>query len=258
MLSPPLSAGPAAPADGTRDGEDPALADQAMAVLVEVAGLAPWRREGEAEVRAHARRLRRLFLRASSAGREGPGLLEQVRREGARPPAAHGAAGDLHETFWALAVLLAAGPGPSRSPEDVCRDADDLDALLRPPSRGGKTGTSSFALAAAVGLPALRAGRAAGRGESVARLDALLALVAETGDTRVHREHGVLAVRMLRQDARTVLAAGGSGTREGHRLLADMERSIAFYGTRPTAGTAALATALLLERTTSPDGGGTP
>ncbi|MFB7367674.1 YncE family protein [Streptomyces hydrogenans] len=74
MLSPPLSAGPAAPADGTRDGEDPALADQAMAVLVEVAGLAPWRREGEAEVRAHARRLRRLFLRASSAGREGPGL----------------------------------------------------------------------------------------------------------------------------------------------------------------------------------------
>ncbi|MFJ6407713.1 triphosphoribosyl-dephospho-CoA synthase [Streptomyces hydrogenans] len=254
MLSPPLSADPAAPTDGTRDGEDPALADQAVAVPVEVAGLAPWRRAGEAEARAHGRRLRRLYPRASSAGREGPGVLERVRREGARPPTAHGAAGDLHESFWALAVLLAAGPGPSRSPQDVCRDADDLDALLRPPSRGGETGASSFALAAAVGLPALRAGRAAGRGESVARLDALLALVAVTGDTR---EHGVLAVRMLRQDARTVLAAGG-GTLEGHRLLADMERSIAFHGTRPTAGTAALATALLLERTTSPDGGGTP
>ncbi|MEU9853564.1 triphosphoribosyl-dephospho-CoA synthase [Streptomyces sp. NPDC047974] len=248
--------------DPGRADQDPRRADQALSVLVEVAGLAPWHRgNGIEPVRACEQRLRELFRRATAARREGPGVLEQVRREGRRLLVGHSAPESLEETFRALTVLLGTGSRASDSPEAVCRAADDLDALLRTPSRGGEAGFFSFSLASEIGLPALRAGRAAGRSETGARIDALLALVAGMGDERVHHAYGALAVRMLRQDARTVLAVGGSDTHAGRRLLADMDRSIGFYGIQPMSGTAALATVLFLERTTrpsSPADGGTP
>jgi triphosphoribosyl-dephospho-CoA synthase len=61
-----------------------------------------------------------------------------------------------------------------------------------------------------VALPALRGALAAGRGPRRARIDALFALMAHISDTNVYHRGGTDGARIVQQQARAFLAAGGT------------------------------------------------
>ncbi len=69
------------------------------------------------------------------------------------------------------------------------------------------------------GLPQLLRSRAAGVGETPARLDALLAIMAALSDTCVLWRAGEQGLAVLQQGARAVLEAGGSASLAGRRHL---------------------------------------
>ncbi|MFI5662573.1 triphosphoribosyl-dephospho-CoA synthase [Streptomyces sp. NPDC051684] len=96
-------------------------------------------------------------------------------------------------------------------------------------------------------LPTLRAARTRGVPEEVAQLDALLTLIASVDDVRVEQDRGPLAVRLVQQDAAAVLAAGGCGTDEGRRLLAELDEETVRYGICPAASGALLTVVLFLD-----------
>ncbi|HEX6567489.1 MAG TPA: triphosphoribosyl-dephospho-CoA synthase [Chthoniobacterales bacterium] len=70
-----------------------------------------------------------------------------------------------------------------------------------------------------VGLPMLRARRSAHIPEPIARLDALLAIMAKLEDTCLLYRGGKAALLAAQQGAAAVLAAGGAGTPHGQELL---------------------------------------
>ncbi|MEB8338332.1 triphosphoribosyl-dephospho-CoA synthase [Streptomyces endophyticus] len=153
-----------------------------------------------------------------------------------------------------LCLLSAAWGQGARSAEHACDLALDLDGQVEPTGdfRDGyrampvedKRRHLATALAA---LPQLRSARSRGIPEETAQLDALLTLIAATDDLRVAQDKGPLAVRLIRQDAAAVLAAGGSGTAEGHRLLSELDEEMVHYGICPAASGALLTVLLFLD-----------
>ncbi|MCX5536283.1 triphosphoribosyl-dephospho-CoA synthase [Streptomyces sp. NBC_00006] len=150
-----------------------------------------------------------------------------------------------------LCLLSAAWAQGAQSADEACRLALDLDARVEPTGdfRDGYRAMSAadkehhLATALTV-LPELRAARERGVPEETAQLDALLTIIASIDDVRVAQDKGPLAVRLIRQDAAAVLAAGGSGTEEGSRLLSELDEEMLRYGICPAAG-GALHTVLL-------------
>jgi triphosphoribosyl-dephospho-CoA synthase len=61
-----------------------------------------------------------------------------------------------------------------------------------------------------IGLPALQATLAAGRGMQLARIDALFALMAHISDTNTFHRGGAAGAETVRREARSFLAAGGT------------------------------------------------
>lgn len=78
-----------------------------------------------------------------------------------------------------------------------------------------------------VALPTLWAARSRGATETAARLDALLALMAELDDTCVLYRGGTAGQAIVRQGARAVLAAGGTATLAGRHLLDRLDGRLA-------------------------------
>ncbi|WP_306320324.1 MULTISPECIES: triphosphoribosyl-dephospho-CoA synthase [unclassified Streptomyces] len=154
----------------------------------------------------------------------------------------------------ALCLLSAAWAQGARSADHACRLALDLDALIEP---SGDFHDNYRALpaedrqrhmgAALAALPALRSARAQGVPEETAQLDALLTLIASIDDNRVLRDNGPLAVRLIQQDAAAVLAAGGAGTEEGRRLLAELDEETRRYGICPATSGALLTVLFFLD-----------
>ncbi|MFD7292434.1 triphosphoribosyl-dephospho-CoA synthase [Streptomyces sp. NPDC059897] len=153
-----------------------------------------------------------------------------------------------------LCLLSAAWAQGAEEADDACRRALELDARVEPTGdfRDGyralraedKRRHLTTALAA---LPELRAARTRGVPEETAQLDALLTLIASVDDVRVAQDKGPLAVRLIRQDAAAVLAAGGSGTEEGGRLLSELDEEMVRYGICPAASGALLTVLLFLD-----------
>lgn len=69
-----------------------------------------------------------------------------------------------------------------------------------------------------VGLPALRATLAAGRGQTRARIDALFALMAHVSDTNVYHRGGAAGALAVRTQAQYFIAQGGSAHPRWHAL----------------------------------------
>ncbi|NDL64454.1 triphosphoribosyl-dephospho-CoA synthase [Acerihabitans arboris] len=72
-------------------------------------------------------------------------------------------------------------------------------------------------------LPQLRRSRLAGAGESEARLDALMAIMATLTDTCVLNRGGMAALTAMHHGAAAVLTAGGTGCPAGRAALAALE-----------------------------------
>jgi triphosphoribosyl-dephospho-CoA synthase len=84
-----------------------------------------------------------------------------------------------------------------------------------------------------VGLPTLRARRDDRAPEQIARLDALLSIMAELDDTCLLYRGGETALREAKNGATGVIRAGGAGSPRGRERLRAMDRRLLELGVSP-------------------------
>jgi triphosphoribosyl-dephospho-CoA synthase len=169
--------------------------------------------------------------------------------------------------IWALGLLVtaAAQPGPAGCAQVAAR-AGALARLVDPgaPKRTGNKGElarmehkvggacgqaqAGFPQVIHAALPALRASRARGDGESAARINALLAVIAELDDTCLLARGGQVALDAAQLGARWVLDAGGVASGAGMLALRSLEADMRARGVSPGGAADLLAAALLLDR----------
>jgi triphosphoribosyl-dephospho-CoA synthase len=170
--------------------------------------------------------------------------------------------------IWALGLLTAAvalrprerdprtvadaAAAVARHPDDACPPEALLGHGARVRAEFGVHGARGqawhgFPHVVDVALPALRSARLSGVTEEVARLTALLALMATLDDTCVLYRSGCAGLRRVQGGAARVLRAGGPGTPRGRRLLDALDRRMT--GTRLSPGGCAdlLAATLFLD-----------
>jgi len=98
-----------------------------------------------------------------------------------------------------------------------------------------------------IGLPTLRAKRAKGATESVARLDTLLSIMARLDDTCLLYRGGEGALLTAKAGAAAVERAGGSGTEIGRQKLFHLDRRLLELGVSPGGCGDLLAATLFLD-----------
>ncbi|HEY1609702.1 MAG TPA: triphosphoribosyl-dephospho-CoA synthase [Paraburkholderia sp.] len=99
-----------------------------------------------------------------------------------------------------------------------------------------------------VGLPALHAARVQGHEESVARIDALLAIIASLDDTCVLHRAGIAGRDAAQHGARRVRAAGGIATGAGRAAFDALERALLALNASPGGAADLLAATLFIDR----------
>lgn len=148
------------------------------------------------------------------------------------------------ERVAATAAEIACLPDPRGVPRNTngarARGAHGV-AGARGEARAG------FPRVVGVALPALRAGRTEGRGESVARLDALLGIMAVLDDTCLLHRGGRRGLRLAQRGAARVLEAGGVATPEGGRALAALDRALLERWLSPGGSADLLSAAIFLD-----------
>lgn len=106
---------------------------------------------------------------------------------------------------------------------------------------------SGFPHVVDVALPALRRKRRSGATEQVARLDALLSIMASLDDTCLLYRGGRTALAAAKAGAAAVEAAGGTGTTRGHELLEKLDHRLLELNASPGGSADLLAAALFLD-----------
>jgi triphosphoribosyl-dephospho-CoA synthase len=168
--------------------------------------------------------------------------------------------------IWALGLLTAAAAmvPPETSPVDIASLAGRVAVLpdRYAPSevshgslvtrRYGVSGARGearrgFPHVVGVALPVMRAARRAGSPEELARLDALVALIASVDDTCLLHRGGRSALRDAQTGARAVLDAGGNATSAGRRALRALEAALLRHNAAPGGSADLLAATLFLD-----------
>jgi triphosphoribosyl-dephospho-CoA synthase len=98
-----------------------------------------------------------------------------------------------------------------------------------------------------LGLPMLRARRTVGVPESIARLDALLAIMSRLTDTCLLYRGGKSALQAAKEGAAAVLTAGGAGTLRGREHLLALDQRLLELGVSPGGSADMLAGTLFLD-----------
>ncbi|WER49205.1 triphosphoribosyl-dephospho-CoA synthase [Cupriavidus sp. WKF15] len=106
-------------------------------------------------------------------------------------------------------------------------------------------------------LPVLQHSRARGDSESAARLNALLALMSGLDDTCVLARTGRAGLAYMQAGAQAVLAAGGTGTVAGRRLLRELDAGMLARRASPGGAADLLAATIFLDRLARVSGSGT-
>ena len=101
-------------------------------------------------------------------------------------------------------------------------------------------------------LPRLRRSRMEGDDELTARLNCLVALIAELDDTCVLSRGGASALAAVQAGAARVLAEGGAGTMEGMHALQRLGRLLVAMDVSPGGAADLLAATLFLDRVAQP------
>ncbi|PXW17485.1 triphosphoribosyl-dephospho-CoA synthase [Paraburkholderia caballeronis] len=99
-----------------------------------------------------------------------------------------------------------------------------------------------------IGLPALHEARANGHDESIARIDALLAIIASLDDTCLLHRAGLAGRDAAQQGARRVRALGGVATRAGRAAFDALERALLALNASPGGAADLLAATLFIDR----------
>jgi triphosphoribosyl-dephospho-CoA synthase len=150
------------------------------------------------------------------------------------------------------AKVAAAASALARLPDAGVRGEPDSHGRrarrLVPNAGAARQAQAGFPAVVDVALPALRGRRANGAPEEVARLDALLALMAVVDDTCVLSRGGVGGLGLVKAGAAHVLVCGGAGTPVGHTELLVLDRRLISHGLSPGGSGDLLAATLLLDR----------
>jgi triphosphoribosyl-dephospho-CoA synthase len=221
-----------------------------------------------------ARALHGMFQRmaALAAGREPDWLLREelalLGRAGECDMLAATGGSNAHRgAIWALGLLVAAralrgGATADEVAAQAGRIASFPDRYAPPRGTHGASVCRRYGVRGArgeardgfphvvnIGLPALRAARARGAGETCARLDALMAIMASLDDTCLLHRGGASALHAAQGGAREVLAAGGSSTAAGWRALLRLDAELLARRASPGGCADLLAACLFLDRT---------
>lgn len=168
--------------------------------------------------------------------------------------------------IWALGLLVAGASicRRTRNPFDMAAVAG---AIARCPDRyvstadtngsraikrygvGGARGEAQadFPHVARIGLPVLWAARNRGLSEDQARLDALMAIMAELDDTCVLHRGGADALAATKQGANEVLLAGGASSERGYEALMALDNKLSTLGVSPGGSGDLIAATLFLD-----------
>lgn len=184
--------------------------------------------------------------------------------------AATGGVNTHRGALWALGLLSAAAATSTDIPTMVARAAQ-LARIPDPALRLKQTNTSShggvvrlrygvhgargearegFPHIVRYALPALAEARSRGADEPTARLQALLALMAQLDDTCILHRGGMPALRWVQSAAAAVLDAGGPQTSSGRRQFSRLDQLCSAQGWSPGGSGDLLAAALFLEAVT--------
>jgi triphosphoribosyl-dephospho-CoA synthetase len=98
-----------------------------------------------------------------------------------------------------------------------------------------------------IGLPILQRSRRKGSSETQARLDALLAIMANLDDTCLLHRGGLAALNRAQSGAAAVLAARGTATVQGWELLQRLDRDLLALNASPGGSADLLAATLFLD-----------
>jgi len=98
-----------------------------------------------------------------------------------------------------------------------------------------------------VGLPALLRKRRSGASEQVARLDALLSIMASLDDTCLLYRGGLAALEAAKSGAAAIVAVGGTETKRGRAELDQLDRRLMELHVSPGGSADLLAATLLLD-----------
>lgn len=263
------------------------LADTAVAALVDEAMLTPKpglvdlrgrgaHRDMDWTLMCHSARALHptfhLLAQAGSRMRDLPALRVRIGRIGRLGETAMleatGGINTHRGAIWALGLLVtaAAQDAAQASPAQIARRAG---AIARCPDRFAPTHTGNKGEAACrnygvggaraqaqagfpsvieVALPQLRRSRQQGSHEMAARLDCLLALIAQLDDTCVLSRGGTAALAAVQDGAAQVLAAGGTGRAGGKRALRKLDELMLGLNVSPGGAADLLAAALFLDR----------
>ena len=261
-----------------------AIADLAVAALRAEADLTP--KPGLVDLRgpgahadmdrdlliASAEALRPAFVGCASAAADLPlgqslrARIGRIGRIGERDMLVATAGVNTHRgALWALGLLSAATGAGHRDHRTIAEYAGELARIPDPDAtaafrshgalarvRHGSAGAtgeaqSGFPHVRRGALPALWAARAGGADEASARLDALLALMAQLEDTCVLHRGGAAGLRALQLGARSVLDVGGCRTAAGRSRLSDLDDLCATRRLSPGGSGDLLAAALFLD-----------
>ncbi|MDO3410407.1 triphosphoribosyl-dephospho-CoA synthase [Saccharibacillus sp. CPCC 101409] len=272
LLSAPGGAAPRTSADRLADLAVEALIDEAL--LTPKPGLVDARdMDAELMIRS-ARSLRAGFeamARAAQGRRPGQELREELAAIGRAAEAAMleatGGVNTHRGAIWALGLITAAASieGPAAEAGTVLDTAGRIAvfadrAAPASASNGSKAARrygvhgareeaqAGFPHVARLGLPALRAAREKGAGETCARLDALLAVMSQLGDTCLLHRGGRAALEAAQAGAADILAAGGTAARGGMERLRKLDRRLVGLGVSPGGSADLLAAALYTDR----------
>ena len=166
--------------------------------------------------------------------------------------------------IWALGLLVSSSAMESSSPEEIARRAAQIARLpdrsapdsetngTRAARRYKVSGARGEACAGfphviSAGLPALRRSRRNGETETRARLNALLAIMAELNDTCLLHRGGLAALKAAQRGAAAVCNAGGTSTERGWQLLFDLDTELVSRNSSPGGSADLLAATFFLD-----------
>ena len=195
--------------------------------------------------------------------------IGQLGRQGeAAMMAATGGVNTHRGAIWALGLLVtaAAQDGSALAPASVAARAGALarrhdrfapavtgnkgERACREHGVGGARAQAQagFPHVVDIALPWLRRTRAQGHGENAARLNALLAIIAELDDTCVLSRGGKEALAATQRGASLVLSKGGAGFLRGRQALQELDCELLARQVSPGGAADLLSATLFLDR----------
>jgi triphosphoribosyl-dephospho-CoA synthase len=226
-----------------------------------------------------ARSLRPCFqgmARAATVGHPGPGLRETlaaIGREGEQAMYAATEGVNTHKGAIFALGLLVAGAVMATDPADAAQVARLAAAIAAhrdgnapdPGQTNGGRAMRRYHVVGALGeaqagfphvvdaaLPALRMSRRRGADEDCARLDALMAIMADLDDTCLLHRGGTAALDAAKTGAQEVLARGGTANAAGRAALDRLDRTLRNRNVSPGGSGDLLAATLFLDVLATP------